>query len=380
MQPVVANSTCNWLCAGDEFFPELLGAIDAATISVRFEVYIFELSPIGARFRDALVQARRRGAEVRVLIDALGSMTLPGDFWDELKAAGGEVRRFNPMAVYRFSIRNHRKLLVCDDRVAFVGGYNVAPEYEGDGVRCGWCDLGLKIVGPLVAELAGTFDEMFARAEFRQKPFLRLRRKNRNREPDLSAVEQILSSGPGWGRNLIRHSLRRDLAKARDVRIMVAYFLPTWGLRRDLARVVRRGGRVQLILAGKSDVLVSHLAGRSLYRRLLARGVEIAEYQPQILHAKLMILDDVVYAGSANLDQRSLRINYELMIRFKQADMAREARKLFATYLGHSRQITLPEWRKSRSLWQKINQRVAYYILVRIDPYLALRQWRALPD
>ena len=103
---------------------------------------------------------------------------------------------------------------------------------------------------------------------------------------------------------------------------MVAYFLPTWRIRRDLTRIARRGGTVQLILPGKSDVLVSQLAGQSLYRRFLKAGVQIHEYQPQILHAKLIIADDIVYVGSANLDPRSLDINYELMIRFEHPDMA----------------------------------------------------------
>jgi cardiolipin synthase len=160
----------------------------------------------------------------------------------------------------------------------------------------------------------------------------------------------------------------------------VAYFLPTWSLRRGLTEVVKRGGRVQLILAGKSDVLLSQLAGRSLYRRLLKSGVEIYEYEPQVLHAKLIIVDDAVYIGSSNLDQRSLQINYELMIRFQNGEIARQAGDVFAGTLKNSQRIELERWRKSRTFWQKIKQRFAYWILVRIDPYLARRQWRALPD
>src|SRR5205823_13669039 len=117
---------------------------------------------------------------------------------------------------------------------------------------------------------------------------------------------------------------------------------------------VRHGGSVQLVLAVKSDVALSQLAGRSIYRRLLKTGIQIYEYQPQILHAKLIIIDDVVYVGSANLDQRSLNINYELMIRFENKDLAEQARAVFASNLKHSRQITLEQWRKSRSLWQRI--------------------------
>src|SRR5207249_7744058 len=116
-------------------------------------------------------------------------------------------------------------------------------------------------------------------------------------------------------------------------------------IRRALTRVVRRGGRVQLVLAGKSDVLVSQLAGQSLYRRFLKAGVEIFEYQPQILHTKLIIIDDVVYLGSANLDQRSLNINYELMIRFQNAEVAARAREVFQNTLKHSQQITSESWR-----------------------------------
>jgi cardiolipin synthase A/B len=151
-------------------------------------------------------------------------------------------------------------------------------------------------------------------------------------------------------------------------------------LRRDLARIVRLGGSVQLILAGKSDVRLSQLAAQSLYRRLMKGGVEIYEYQPQILHAKLIIVDDVVYVGSSNLDQRSLGINYEVMIRFESREMADQARAIFAEDLKQCRLIQAEEWRKSRTFWQRLQRRAAYWLLVRIDPILARRKWRTLPD
>jgi cardiolipin synthase len=239
--------------------------------------------------------------------------------------------------------------------------------------------VGLKIVGALAAQLASSFDEMFARAEFRHKRFMRLRRFDAKKSVTWP-TEQILFSGPGRGKNPIKNALRRDLRQARDVKIIVAYFLPTWRLRRDLMEVPRRGGSVQMILAGKSDILLSQLAGRSLYRRFLKYGVEIYEYQPQVLHAKLIIVDDVVYIGSSNLDQRSLQINYELMIRFESREMAGQAREVFAACLKHSQRIELEQWRKSRTIWQKLEQRFAYWLLVRIDPYFARRQWRDLPD
>jgi cardiolipin synthase len=379
--------TCNWLCTGDEIFPAMLAAIDDAKSEICLETYTFSIGSPGEGFRDALVRARQRGVRVRVLIDALGSYSLPADFFQSLQSAGAEIRRFNPFevslfkpfALNRMSIRNHRKLLVCDDRVAFVGGFNIAPEYEGDGVKCGWCDIGLKITGPLAAQLASSFDEMFARAAFRHKRFMRFRRFDAKKSVTWP-TEQILFSGPGRGQSPLKRALHEDLRHARDVKIIVAYFLPTWSLRRELTGVVRRGGKVQLILAGKSDVLLSQLAARSLYRRFLKSGVEIYEYEPQILHAKLIIIDDAVYVGSSNLDSRSLHINYELMIRFQNTEIAKHAHEVFAGSLGHCKKIELEEWRKSRSLWEKLKQRFAYWVLVRIDPYFARRLWRSLPD
>ncbi len=374
-----ANTTCNWFCTGDEMFRGMLESIATARSSICLETYICLDGALAQRFREALVGARQRGVRVRVLLDGVGSHGLPGNFWDALRGAGGEVRLFNPVTLKRFWFRNHRKLLVCDDRIAFVGGFNIASECEGDGVHSGWCDLGLKIEGPLTAQLASSFDEMFARADFRHKYFMRLRRFDAKRLVAWPS-EQILFSGPGRGRNPIKRALRRDLARAHDVQIMMGYFLPTWRLRHDLVQVGRRGGRIQLILAGRSDVLISQLAARSLYRRLLKGGVEIFEYQPQVLHAKLIIVDDVVYVGSCNLDQRSLQINYELMIRLQNRDTAEQAREIFAENLKHCRRINLEEWRKTRTLWQKLQQRLAYFLLVRVDPYLARRQWQGLPD
>ena len=176
MSSTAIQTACQWLRTGDEVFPAMLAAIDAARTSACLEIYIFAPGPLGQRFRETLIRAQLRGARVRVLLDAFGSMGLPGDFWEPLRAVGGEVRCFNSAALMRLSFRNHRKLLVCDKQVAFVGGFNIAHEYEGDGVHAGWRDLGLKLEGPLAAQLAVSFEEMFARAEFRHKRFTRLRR------------------------------------------------------------------------------------------------------------------------------------------------------------------------------------------------------------
>src|SRR5438445_7140795 len=176
IQAALTSASFNWLCTGREVFPAMLEAIEAARQSVDLEMYTFAPGALAERFGQALLASRQRGIRVRVLLDAIGSINLPSAFWKPLRALGGEVRQFNPLALGRFGIRDHRKLLVCDEKVAFVGGFNIASEYDGDGVTRGWCDVGLKIEGPLATELAASFEEMFVRADFRHRRFVRLRK------------------------------------------------------------------------------------------------------------------------------------------------------------------------------------------------------------
>ena len=373
------NSALRWLRTGREYFPAMLKATGAARKSIRLETYVYTNGQLGRQFLEALLAATCRGVRVRVLVDAVGSWFLPADFFIPLVAAGAEVRRFNPLHLWRFCVRDHRKLLVCDDSTIFIGGFNIADEYDGDGITCGWCDLGVSCEHPiLAAQFAAAFDELFALADFHRKPLLRLRAFKHKRKFRPNSTGKLLLSQPGRGASPFQAALYYDLAKARDVRIMSAYFLPTRRLWRDLLRVARRGGRVQLILAGQSDVLVSQLAGRSLYRRLMKAGVEIYEYQPQILHAKLVLSDGTVYAGSSNLDIRSLNLNYELMLRLEDETAAYEAREIFERLLKHSRRIEPRQWRKSQTFWQRWQNHWAYFLLTRIDPFVALRQFRTM--
>jgi cardiolipin synthase len=377
--PAVSASSLQWLCTGREIFPAMLDAIHSARSSVRLETYIYSADNSGRRFLAALLAAAQRGVRVRVLVDAFGSWQLPNNFFGPLLAAGGEVHYFNPLRLWRFGVRDHRKLLVCDDAIGFVGGFNISDEYDGDGVTCGWCDLGACIESPaLVAALAKSFDELFALADFHRKPLLRLRAFKRKRKSQDKLLEELLITNPGRGASPFQIALHHDLSRARHTRIISAYFLPTRRVRRYLLRAARNGGRVQLILAGRSDVLISQLAARSLYHRLLKAGVEIYEYQPQILHAKLILSDGITYIGSSNLDVRSLNLNYELMLRFGDKAIAAEAQAIFENTLKHSRQIDPLTWFKSQSWWQRWQYRWAHFMVSRIDPLVALRQFRAV--
>ena len=356
----------------------MLDAIAAAQNSVRLEMYIFHESEIALQFRQELINACQRGLQVQVLIDALGSVTLPESFWDVFKMSGGEFRWFNPLNLHRLGVRDHRKILVCDEKVAFIGGLNISTEYQGDGVASGWRDLGMKICGPLAIELARAFDDMYRLADFKHSRFARLRRATTQKtvwSPDAS----LLLSSPGRQRSPMKHALETDFAKANKIQIICAYFLPTRRLRRTLIAVARRGGKVQLILAGKSDVPLMRFASQSLYRRMLHAGVEIYEYQPQILHAKLIIVDDcIVYAGSANLDIRSLHLNYELLLRVEDRVLASGASRIFQKDLEHCLPIRLKEWIKARTLWGKLKSRFAYLLLARLDPYVVSWQLKKI--
>jgi cardiolipin synthase len=363
-----------WLPNGREALGRMLEAIEAARHRIRFEFYIFRASPIGDRFRDALTRAAERGVCVEVLLDGLGARGLPADYWDRLRGAGGDSRLVNPLSLRRLAVRNHRKLIVCDDDVAFVGGLNVAPEYAGDGVNEGWRDLALEVRGPLVARLAESFDEMRRRTGSR--PLLsRFRRRPHTREAGDGDASAVLLGGPDLRRSALRRALMRDLGRARDVSLVSAYFYPPVRMRRLLRRVARRGGRVRLFMAGKTDIPLSRLAAQSLYQRFLRSGVEIHEYQPQILHSKLFVIDDAVYVGSANLDIRGLYINYELLLRLTDPEANAGARQIVDDHLRHSLPIDPTLWPKQRSLFRRVQERWAALLLARLDPYLT--RWLA---
>ena len=370
-----------WLETGDEAFAAMLEGIAEAAHSVRFETYTFAVSSLGERFLAAFVAAARRGVCVQVLVDAFGSLNLPDAFWTPLREAGGEVHWFNPLTLRRLTFRDHRKLLVCDDAVAWVGGYNVAPEYEGDGVTRGWRDVGLRVRGPLAPMLASSFDLLFERHNLEHPPFTRLRPSTARQSLTCDQGE-VLLSGPGRGPNEFKQRLLDDLAQARQVRIAAAYFLPYGRLRRALLRAARRGAQVVLVLPGKSDVRLAQTATRALYRRFLQAGVEIHEYQPQVLHSKFILVDDAVYIGSSNLDPRSLHINYELMVRLGEPAVVAEAQAVFADHLEHSQRIERAAWLASRSWWTRLKGRWACFLLGRLDRWVMRRQlqrWGELP-
>jgi cardiolipin synthase len=371
-----------WLGTVDDAYAEMERRIDGAARCVRLETYLMREEGPATVLRGALLRARRRGVEVRMLLDAFGCEGVGEEFLAPLREAGVKVMRFNPRRFLRRAIRNHRKLLAVDGEHAIVGGFNIAPEYAGDGIERGWCDSGVYVGGPVVKLLEQNFDAMFELAPFTPRAYQRFRRAMRHNwraavEPD--APVQVISSGPGMPRGVLGYVLRRDLAGAHNVAIASAYFVPSKLLRRLLYIAAHRpGGRVRVLLAGRSDVPLARLAAERFYKLLLGRRVRVYEYQPQILHAKVVVADSFVWAGSGNLDRRSLSINYELLLRFDWPELAEDARTWFAHALKHSRQVHLAHWWRGRRLWRRLASQFAWLVLARIDPLVARRGVRGM--
>jgi len=380
MEPAVATEP-RLLCGGTVAYARMCERIEQARATVDLETYIYADDDVGKRFREALVRAARRGVRVRVLVDAFGSESLADDFFAPLLEAGGEFRRFNPRPLLRLSFRNHRKLLVCDE-VAFVGGLNVASEYDGDGIERGWRDFALEVEGAAAGQLAASFERMWQLAPFRRAQVRGFWRRVPGAGPgDVRAAAdprvRVLLSGPGCRTAELRRQLALDIRQARDCCAWVAYLLISRRLLRAMATAARHG-RMQLLMGRRSDVAVSRWASERQFGSLLRRRVRLFLYEPQIVHAKVVVADDIVYVGSANLDIRSLRINYEVSLRVDSPALAARLRSEFADDCRRAEALDLALWRRGRRWWHALRSWLAWLLLARVDPFVADRNFRSL--
>lgn len=353
-----------WHDTGERLLEAELDAIGSATSSVRFEHYIFRASAVGERFRTAFVEAARRGVTVTVLLDYVGCLGLPNGYFHELVQAGGKVVWFNPVRWRFWTFRDHRKILVTDDEHAFVGGCNVAPEYDGDGVNAGWRDGGIDIQGPVVRHLVDSFESQVAKAG---NQIWRARKHGHNGWVKAGEDVSLLLMRPGLHQGVLQRALKRDLHQARHLAMTMAYFLPTGRFKRMLMRAAKFARSFRLLLPGKSDVPLMQVASRGLYSRFQRNGAQIHEYQPQMLHAKVIVIDDIVYVGSSNLDPRSLSINFEVMLRIQSAALAERARATFERDLEHSQEMARLSWRNPVTWWAQLKEKLALFIFTRLD-------------
>ncbi len=356
---------------GGEAFPAMFQAIDNASTCIAVEMYLVADDRTGREFRSRLAAAARRGVEVRVLVDAIGSWMLPDGFWDELAAARGVARRFRPMGGGMFLFRNHRKLVLVDDHRAFIGGMNIADEYYlGKPGNAPWRDNMIEIAGEL-GILKRSFNRMWFRADTPLRRGLRRIRRVRDMARFQGNSVRFLESGPLDAVQPVRRAYRRLIREASlSIDLAMGYFYPHGRILRALKHAVRRGVRVRLLFPAESDVAIARWAARGLYGRLLRSGMEVWEYRPTMLHAKLAVIDERVIAGSANLDIRSGRINYELVAVVADASLAAQARRDFESDLVQADRITMKLW-KSRSFLQRIMERISYCLLARLDIFFA---------
>jgi cardiolipin synthase len=364
------------LVGGTAAYGRMWQLIDGARESIELETYIYAAGRVGDEFLGRLTAAAARGVSVRVLVDAYGSGELPDGYFEPLIAAGGTVRRFNPKRLLRLSFRNHRKLLCCDG-TAVVGGLNVADEYDGDGVERGWRDFAVEVGGDVVTALRASFERMWQLAPFGQaevRAFWLERPRVANAAPD---VPQLLLSGPGCPTAELRRQLVADLRRSRRFRGWAAYFLPSRRVGAAIREAARRGDAA-IMLGTRSDVPLSRWASERLFTKFLHAHLRIHRYRPQIVHAKTLVADDVVYVGSANLDVRSLMINYELLLRIPSPALAQTLRQRFEDDVTRADVLDARRWRRERRWWQTLRSYIAYLLLARFDPYLAARKLSSL--
>jgi cardiolipin synthase len=347
---------------GDVYFPAMLEAIRAARKTINFEAYIFFSDPIGHEFRDALCERARAGAEVRVLLDGIGSSWhLKNADVDLMKKAGCKFSYYHPThswRVDRTNRRSHRRVLVVDGKIGFTGAIGFAEKWSGHAQDAKhWRDTQVRIEGPLVARLQGAFQEHWAKT-FGEA---------------LSGADQFPAL-PAAGNLKAQTVLSRSFSLAplplaeavaftaatRRIWITNAYCTPTDDQVQQLIKAVARQVDVRLLLPGPNDDQpLTKSAGRAAYGKLLEGGVKIFEYQPTMIHEKSMVVDGLfAMIGSSNLDARSSEINEELDVVAYDERFGREMEKSFEEDLRQAREYTLEQFR-NRSLWERTTEWLA---------------------
>ncbi len=364
-------TTVRLLKNGSEAFPAMFKAIDRASSCIAFEMYLVADDKTGRELREHLTKAAKRGIGVMVLVDAWGSLYLADEFWDPLREAGGMVRWFRPISRGLLPFRDHRKMLLVDDRIAFIGGLNVANEYYLGNGGHPWRDNALEIAGIEVVRLRNAFSRMWVKAELPLRKSIFLRSTDRTGRAFIGKKVQFLESGPENPFHPERRAYRQVIHRTtKSIDLAMSYFYPPGRVTRALRRAVNRGVRVRLLFPQKTDVAIARWAAHGLYGRLLRAGMEVWEYKPTMMHAKLTIADDTVIIGSANLDIRSGRMNYELVAIVNDPQVAAEARADFDADLREAERIHLHAW-GARPFVQKIKERISYWLLARADLFIS---------
>ena len=353
--------------SGADRLSALLDLIEGAQTTLRVFFYIFGDDETAAKVRSAMIAARARGVKVWLLVDGFGTADRADSAYQPLIEAGVVFCRFYPRWGRRYLLRNHQKIVVADEARAMIGGTNVVTHYFSDDPEGkSWHDLFLQIDGPAAARLARYFDGL-RRWMMSEKSGLRGLIHILSRRSEAVGALQWQFNGPFRRLSPLTRSIKHDIDAANRVDMIQAYFSPSWGMLRKLARVESRGGQMRLITAARSDNTTTISAARHCYKRLLKGGVEIFEYLPQMLHMKLIVADDIVYIGSANFDMRSLFLNAEIMLRIEDADFAARMREFVDAHIPYCDPITRAEHQKRSTLFAKLRWLIAYALVASMD-------------
>jgi cardiolipin synthase len=365
--PLMAGNALISLANGEEAYPAMLAAIDAARHSVNLSTYIFDTDVSGRRFAESLRKATDRGVEVRVIIDGLGEKYSRPTACHLLNGSRVKVARFLPLRQGGYvNLRNHRKILVIDGKLAFTGGMNISDRHllERSAPPLPVRDLHFRVEGPVVADLQRVFleDWYFVNRELvedsRLFPLL---------PPAGSALVRTISDGPDKEFRKLHCIIMGALACARKrVWIMTPYFIPDRALVSALTTTALRGVEVTLVLPAVNNLPYIHWATRSYLWELLQHDIKVLYQPPPFAHTKLFLVDGIwSLIGSANLDPRSLRLNFELNLEAYDQHFTALLERDFIATMSRSRQVTLAEV-DGRPLRERIRDGVAKLF----SPYL----------
>ncbi len=333
---------------GTEIFPAMLQAIGSAQRTVTFETYIYWSGDVGKQFADALSERARAGVKVHVTIDWAGSVKMEESMLKGMEDAGVKVERYRPLHWYnigRLNNRTHRKILVIDGRVGFTGGVGIADQWMGNAEDPDhWREEHFRIEGPAVAQLQAAFNDNWIKTtgEVLNGP---------DYFPPLEEVGQspahVFIASPASGSESMHLMYLLALAAAEEtIDLAASYFVPDDLIMEAIIAARHRGVRVRLLLPGKHiDSETVRLASKAEWGELLLAGVEIYEYQPTMIHVKLLVIDgEMVSVGSTNFDIRSFRLNDEASLNIYDREFAARMTDVFESDLKHTKEYTYDLW------------------------------------
>ena len=344
----------------------VLGLIARAKKSIQMFFYMFGDDATGREVRDALVAAANNGVHVQLIIDSFGSGNVSDRFFDALVEAGGCYHCFSTRKGLGYIIRNHQKILIADSAHALVGGFNITDDYFGRAGDNSWEDLGIIVSGVQAQKLSDYFEDLARASNNGKVRYRSIRNIIHQWRPGIGQVQWLLG-GPTNRISPWAITFKRSLEAGKKFDIVSAYFSPSQTILRRLAKAAKHNKRSRLVVAGKTDNNATIAAARLLYRYLMRRKTRIFEFQSRPLHMKLMVIDDTVYIGSANLDVRSMFINLEIMVRIKDAGLALHMRKLIDELVTQSEEQTRMLLKARDSYWSRFKAALAYFLVNSVD-------------